>query len=86
MPMYDFACTSESCGAEFEDITPSDAPPPPCPECGAASERRISAPFVGQGKVAHMGPKARKYLSKEYQGKLKAKAEKEGKQVGWKKK
>jgi putative FmdB family regulatory protein len=82
MPMYDFACTSESCGAEFEDITPMGAEPPPCPECGGAAERRMSAPFVGQGKIVHMSPKARKYLSPEHQAKLKSNAASRGKQVG----
>ncbi len=79
MPMYDFECTA--CGNEFEDIVASDAPPPPCPDCGAATERRLSAVFVGKG-LKKVGPKAKKYLSKEYQTKLKAKAEREGKKWG----
>jgi putative FmdB family regulatory protein len=80
MPMYDFECTA--CGNEFEDIVASDAAPPPCPECGAASERRPSAVFVGKGEKKKMSGAAKKYLSKEYQSKLKAKAEREGKRWG----
>jgi putative FmdB family regulatory protein len=53
MPMYDFQCTK--CEHVFEEVTPSDAPPPVCPECGAASERQISAV---QFRVAKRSKKA----------------------------
>jgi putative FmdB family regulatory protein len=76
MPMYDFECTQ--CGHAFETVTPSDALPPPCPECQAATERLMGAPLFGSGKVGDMSPKAKKYLSKEFQGKLKDKNEKAG--------
>jgi putative FmdB family regulatory protein len=80
MPMYDFECTK--CGHTFEEVTPSTAAPPSCPECKQPTQRLMSAPLFGKGKVADMSPKARKYLSKEYQAKLKAKAEREGKRHG----
>jgi len=80
MPMYDFECTQ--CGNAFETITPSDAPPPPCPECQAPSERLISAPFFGKGKITNMGPKARKYMNPDFQKKLKAEAEAKGQVFG----
>jgi putative FmdB family regulatory protein len=79
MPMYDFECSS--CGNGFEEIVPSDAPPPPCPACGAATERLLSAPMVGKGGK-RMSKGAQKYLSPEVQSKLKAKAEREGKRWG----
>jgi putative FmdB family regulatory protein len=43
MPMYDFRCTK--CEHVFEDIVPSDAAPPVCPECGAESERLMAMPL-----------------------------------------
>jgi putative FmdB family regulatory protein len=76
MPMYDFECTQ--CGHAFETITPSSAPPPPCPECQAPTDRLMGAPMLGQGKAGDMSPKAKKYLSKEFQSKVKAKTEKQG--------
>ena len=71
MPMYDFACASETCGHEFEDIIPVGGPAPACPECGGVSEMRLSAPLVGAGKIAHMSKKGRQYLSPEFQAKQK---------------
>ena len=41
MPMYDFVCTA--CGHTFEDLVSGEATPP-CPRCGAATERQVSAP------------------------------------------
>jgi putative FmdB family regulatory protein len=78
MPMYDFECTA--CGNAFEEITPSTAPPPPCPECGEPTERLMSAPLVGRGKV--MSKQANRYLNKNTQEKLKAKAKREGRHWG----
>lgn len=80
MPMYDFECTQ--CGHAFETVTPSDAPPPVCPECSAPTERLMGAPMMGSGKAGNMSAQAKKYLSKEHQSKLKAKAEKQGKRWG----
>ncbi len=80
MPMYDFECTK--CGHAFETVTPMGAPPPECPECASPTERLMSAPFFGQGKEADKSPKAKKLLSKEYQAKLKARAERQGKRWG----
>lgn len=36
MPTYDFLCKNDHL---FEDIIPSDMPPPPCVTCGAESKR-----------------------------------------------
>jgi len=80
MPMYDFECTK--CGHAFETVTAMSAPPPECPECGSATERLISAPLFGQGKEGDKSKGAKTYLSKDYQSKLKAKAEREGKRWG----
>ena len=79
--MYDFECTK--CGHTFEMVTGHSAAPPPCPECNAATERLVSAPLVGKAtKLDGLGAKGKKYLSPEYQGKLKAKAEREGRRFG----
>jgi putative FmdB family regulatory protein len=81
MPMYDFECTK--CGHTFETVTPSSAAPPPCPECNEPTERLMSAPLVGKTtKMDGIPAKGRKYLSKEYQAKLKEKAAREGKRWG----
>jgi putative FmdB family regulatory protein len=80
MPMYDFECTQ--CGHAFETVIPSDAPSPPCPECGAATDRLMGAPMLGSGKAGNMSTLGKKYLSKEHQAKLKAKAERQGRRVG----
>jgi putative FmdB family regulatory protein len=78
MPMYDFECTK--CGHTFEMVIAFSAPPPPCPECSEPTERLLSAPLVGKTtKRDGLGPKGKKYLSPEYQAKLKKKAEREGK-------
>ncbi len=55
MPMYDFRCSK--CGHVFEEITPSDAPPPACPSCGAASERQLSAPAMAFKRMSAKGAK-----------------------------
>ena len=52
MPTYEYRCPS--CGQEFEQFQRmSDEPVLPCPECGSASERLISAGagllFKGEG-------------------------------------
>lgn len=39
MPIYEFECGE--CGARFEDLVAAAAPPPACPECGAARTRRL---------------------------------------------
>ncbi len=69
MPMYDFECTK--CGHTFEDIVPSTAAGPPCPECGGATEKLLS---VALGKVKKMSKKGEFYLNKDYQKQLRDKA------------
>ncbi|MBP8301472.1 MAG: zinc ribbon domain-containing protein [Planctomycetes bacterium] len=48
MPIYDYHCAG--CGA-FREARPmaESRTPQPCPACGAASERAISAPFLARG-------------------------------------
>jgi putative FmdB family regulatory protein len=67
MPMFDFECTK--CAHAFEEIIPSSAPPPACPECGGATEKLLS---IGQFKVKKMSKKGEQYLSKENQAVLRA--------------
>ncbi len=45
MPIYDYRCTH--CG-EFRKIRPmsESRSPQPCPDCGEASQRLLSAPFL----------------------------------------
>jgi len=45
MPMYDFRCLK--CGAIFERLSKMDAAPPPCPECGGATERKLTVESRG---------------------------------------
>jgi len=71
--MYDFECTK--CGHTFEDIVPSTAANPPCPQCASPTEKVLS---VALGKVKNMSPKARYYLDKNRQKKLKEKGRKKG--------
>lgn len=40
MPIYEYAC--RSCDHEFERIVRAGAPNPPCPECGAEVDKKIS--------------------------------------------
>ena len=81
MPMYDFECTK--CGHTFEMVIAYSAAPPPCPECNEATERLISAPLLGKAtKMDRIPAKGKKYLSKEYQSKLKEKAAREGRKWG----
>ncbi|MDO5484187.1 MAG: zinc ribbon domain-containing protein [Desulfovibrionaceae bacterium] len=43
MPMYDFLCPK--CGEKFEELVPAQSTDtPPCPKCGAASDRQMSIP------------------------------------------
>jgi putative FmdB family regulatory protein len=39
MPIYEFEC--EQCGSRFEELLSSDAPDPPCPECGCERVGRL---------------------------------------------
>ena len=40
MPIYEYAC--RSCDHEFERIVRAGAPNPPCPECDAQVDKKIS--------------------------------------------
>ncbi len=53
MPLYDYDC--EECGpfTEFRSMSRS-ADPMPCPTCGTAAERTLTAPFI-----ADMNPNSR---------------------------
>lgn len=44
MPLYDFRCTQ--CTHVFEKRARYSDDPPPCPECGGAAQRMISAVAV----------------------------------------
>jgi putative FmdB family regulatory protein len=61
MPMYDFRCTK--CEHEFEEVIASSAAPPACPQCGQATEKLMSAPFIGDPMSKH-SPKGRKLKEK----------------------
>lgn len=54
MPIYDYACTS--CDTRFDELVRFDAPPPPCPSCGAEETERLLSKFltpnVGSGQTA----------------------------------
>jgi putative FmdB family regulatory protein len=59
MPMYDFHCPG--CEHDFEEITPSGGPAPPCPKCGAASERLMSAPVYAAGGLKEYSRKGKQH-------------------------
>lgn len=40
MPIYEFQCGS--CGERFEDLVAAGTSAPPCPRCGAETERVLS--------------------------------------------
>ena len=67
MPMFDFECSK--CGHAFEDIIPSDAACPPCPQCTAPTEKVLS---IGLGKVKKLSKKGEYFLNKDTQAKLRA--------------
>lgn len=60
MPMYDFLCPS--CDHEFEELVAISAPPPPCPKCGAATEKRLTG--VNIGVKRKVGKKAMEHDAK----------------------
>jgi putative FmdB family regulatory protein len=62
MPMYDFHCPS--CEHDFEEITPSGGPAPACPECGAPSERMMSAPLVHNKGTKEMSAKGKMWAER----------------------
>lgn len=47
MPIFDYLCSE--CGHEFERIAKSDAKVE-CPQCGAGSNKQVSAPSKPQFK------------------------------------
>jgi putative FmdB family regulatory protein len=44
VPIYDYSCTA--CDARFDELVRSDAPPPPCPTCGADESQRLLSTFL----------------------------------------
>jgi putative FmdB family regulatory protein len=47
MRMYDFECTSHSCGHTFEELVKyEDADKLPCPLCNNPTRRLIGAPMI----------------------------------------
>jgi putative FmdB family regulatory protein len=57
VPIYEFEC--EKCGCRFEELTGSEAPAPPCPECGAAGAERLISSRVSRFGRQPRGPKVR---------------------------
>lgn len=48
MPIYEYQCTT--CGHDFDKLQKIGADAPPCPECGAAVRKKVSASaFVLKG-------------------------------------
>jgi len=41
MPIYEYKCTN--CDAHFERLQGMDEPDPPCPMCGSAVQKQMSA-------------------------------------------
>lgn len=48
MPIFDFLCTE--CGHQFEKLVPGGTAKLECPECGAMSNKQVSAPAAPQFK------------------------------------
>jgi putative FmdB family regulatory protein len=46
MPIFEYRCTK--CEHEFEDILAASAPAPPCPQCGAPTEKQLSGLKIGK--------------------------------------
>ncbi len=44
MPLYDFKCPE--CGRAFEALLKLADPDPQCPDCGARTQKQISAPAI----------------------------------------
>jgi putative FmdB family regulatory protein len=45
VPIYEYRCTA--CRSRFEEYLPlSTSPPPPCPDCAAASPERLLSRFA----------------------------------------
>jgi hypothetical protein len=49
--IFDFQCTSASCGKVFEDLVDSEVHELPCPACTENSVRLISAPHIDWRKM-----------------------------------
>jgi putative FmdB family regulatory protein len=50
VPIYDYACVA--CDERFDELQRSDAPPPPCPACGAEHTQRLLSPFLVPNSAA----------------------------------
>jgi len=57
MPIYEYRC--RNCGKTFEKLVmTSSAPPPPCPECGAAEVEKLFSAPGSVGVASGGGPSA----------------------------
>lgn len=70
MPVYDYRC--KSCGYEFTETHPIEAPLPDCPDCESTEVQRIltSPPTYAKGMMTHAGT-ARRSSKEELQDKWK---------------
>jgi putative FmdB family regulatory protein len=55
MPVYDYRC--KTCGHEFTETHPIEAPLPDCPECESVEVQRLitSAPTIARGILTPAG-------------------------------
>jgi putative FmdB family regulatory protein len=55
MPVYDYRC--KTCGNEFTETHPIEAPLPDCPECESVEVQRLitSAPTISRGIMTPAG-------------------------------
>ncbi len=62
MPIYDYACVA--CDERFDELLRFDAPPPPCPVCGADETERLLSPF----QVPNSSAGQRNYIRRQTPG------------------
>ena len=53
VPIYEFEC--EECGRRYEELIAAEAPPPPCPHCGAERARRLLSNVSPPGRQPRGG-------------------------------
>jgi putative FmdB family regulatory protein len=68
MPVYDYRC--KTCGYEFTETHPIEAPIPDCPECESTDVQRLitSAPTIARGILTPAGT-ARKQTKEQLKAK-----------------